>query len=97
MNDLYTNEWSQLQKHFSPTMKLKEKKRIGARYQKKYEKSQTPYARVMVCTDVDINTKEQLKKIHDSLNPFALKQQIEAKLEIIFKKILVTSNVRQRL
>ena len=97
MNDLYTNEWSQLQNHFSPTMKLKEKKRIGARYQKKYEKSQTPYARVMVCTDVDIKTKEQLKKIHDSLNPFALKQQIEAKLEIIFKNVLVTSNVRQRL
>ncbi len=97
MNDLYKNEWSLLQNHFSPTMKLREKKRIGARYQKKYEKSQTPYARVMACSDIDIKTKEQLKKTHESLNPFALKQQVEAKLKIVFNHVTVTSNVRQRI
>ena len=31
MNTLYANEWSLLQNHFCPTMKLLEKKRIGAR------------------------------------------------------------------
>ena len=42
MNQWYANEWRLLQKHFCPTMKLQEKKRIGARYQRKYAKPETP-------------------------------------------------------
>ena len=34
MNALYANDWSLLQNHFCPTMKLIEKKRVGARYHK---------------------------------------------------------------
>jgi len=32
------------QNFFCPTMKLKKKKRIGARYHRVYEKARTPYA-----------------------------------------------------
>ena len=97
MNVLYANEWSQLQNHFCPTMKLIEKKRVGARYQKKYTKPETPYARVMASDEIDQTVKNSMRKQHETLNPFALKQQIEAKLKAIFSTVSVTSNVRQRL
>ena len=79
MNALYANEWSLLQNHFCPTMKLIEKKRVGARYHKKYAKPETPYARVMASDEIDQTVKSSLRKQHEALNPFALKQEIEAK------------------
>lgn len=97
MNDLYSNEWSLYQNHFCPTMKLLSKQRIGARYIKKYGKAQTPYERVIKCQLVKDETKQKLEKLHQSLNPFVLKQTIEIKLKEIFSHVSVTSNVRQRI
>lgn len=45
MNALYANEWSQLQNHFYPTLKLKHKERSGARYRKEYHPPRMPYQR----------------------------------------------------
>jgi hypothetical protein len=97
MNDLYANQWSLYQNHFCPTMKLLAKKRVGARYIKKYETAKTPYERVMQCQSVNDETRQLLEKTHQSLNPFILKQQIEVKLKAIFSHVSVTSNVRQRI
>lgn len=97
MNDLYANEWSQYQNHFCPSMKLMEKKRINSKYYKKYDFPRTPYDRVMASDSVSEKTKESLKTIHEALNPFILKKTIEKKLRMIFKKVKVTSNVRQRI
>ncbi|MCK5666838.1 MAG: hypothetical protein KAI17_25290 [Thiotrichaceae bacterium] len=91
------NEWSLLQNHFCPTMKLLEKKRIGARYQRKYPKPETPYARVIASDKIKPTVKEQLIIQHENLNPFALKQQVEAKLKLIFSNVSATSNVRLRI
>jgi len=41
--------------------------------------------------------KERLKTVHQALNPFILKKHIEKKLRVIFNKVKVTSNVRQRI
>jgi hypothetical protein len=57
----------------------------------------TPYDRVMVSDSVSEKTKESLKTVHEALNPFILKKTIEKKLRVIFKKVKVTSNVRQRI
>ncbi len=97
MNDLYANEWSLYQNHFCPSMKLKEKKRINSKYFKKYDPPRTPYDRVMASEHVSDKTKEHLQTVHESLNPFILKKNIEKKLRVIFKKVKVTSNVRQRI
>jgi hypothetical protein len=97
MNDLYTNEWSLYQNHFCPSMKLLEKQRINSKYRKKYDAPQTPYQRVMASVQVTDETKEQLRTVHQSLNPFILKQNIEKKLRVIFQYVKVTSNVRQRI
>jgi len=97
MNDLYANEWSLYQNHFCPSMKLLEKKRINSKYYKKYDPPRTPYDRVMASEHVSDKTKEHLQTVHESLNPFILKKNIEKKLRVIFKKVKVTSNVRQRI
>lgn len=97
MNDLYANEWSQYQNHFCPTMKLVEKKKINSRYYKKYGKPQTPYQRIMFSEHIAEETKKMLKELHEKLDPFALKQTIEQRLNKIFQLVSVTSIVRQRL
>ena len=96
MNALYAKEWSQLQNHFCPTLKLKNKERIGARYRKQYHTPETPYQRVMNCENVTDDTKSKLRTLHEILNPFDLKQQIDAKLRNIFSMVKVTSVLRQR-
>ncbi len=97
INDLYANQWSLLQNHFHPTLKLLQKKRINSRYYKKYETPQTPYQRLLTSSHIPIETKEALKYLHESLDPFALKEQIDKQLKTIFRLVSVTSNVRQRL
>ena len=97
MNDLYANEWSLYQNHFCPSMKLLEKQRINSKYRKKYGAPKTPYQRVIASAQVAGEAKEHLKTVHQSLNPFILKQNIERKLRVIFQYVKVTSNVRQRI
>jgi len=78
-------------------MKLLEKKRINSKYYKKYDSPRTPYDRVMASEYVSDEEKERLQTVHTALNPFILKRNIEKKLRVIFKKVKVTSNVRQRI
>ena len=97
INYLYSNHWSQLQNHFCPTLKLMEKKRINSKYYKKYETPQTPYQRLMLSLHISDDNKKALNNLHQTLDPFKLKQQIERQLKAIFKLVSVTSNVRQRI
>ncbi len=97
MNDLYRKEWNLYQNHFIPTMKLLSKERVGSKYKKSYEPPRTPYERVLESTYVDDATKLKLKAVHETLNPFTLKQEIEKKLILIFKHAKVTSNLSQRI
>lgn len=94
MNDLYTQEWSLYQNHFIPTMKLIEKEKINAKYRRKYEQPKTPYERVITSEQVSAAQKERLKDIHQTLNPFQLKVNIERKLKVIFS--YVTRNYKPR-
>jgi hypothetical protein len=97
INHLYRNQWSLLQNHFGPTLKLIQKKRINSKYYKKYDKPKTPYQRLLDAEQVPEDSKNTLQKQHLSLDPFKLRQQIEQQLKVIFKLVLVTSNVRQRI
>lgn len=97
MNDLYANEWSLYQNHFCPSNKLIEKTKINSKYRRKYDQPQTPYHRVLACQSIQNQTKEDLIKLHNSLNPFKLKADIENKLKVIFQHVKVTSNLRQRI
>jgi hypothetical protein len=96
MNDLYSKEYSLYQNHFIPTMKLVEKVKINSKYRKRYDKPKTPYQRVMESEDISQGIKEALKKQHDSLNPFELKQAMEQKLKRIFAQIGSPAKFRRK-
>ena len=95
MNDLYVREWSQFQNHFRPTLKLRSRDKRGSRTVRRYEKPQTPYARLLASPQISPKVKAHLKAQHAQLNPFALKKNIEQKLRL-FSLHRVTSNLRQR-
>jgi len=97
INKLYVKQWSLYQNHFRPTLKLKEKKRINSKYYRKYETPQTPYQRLIESQHLSEESKSTLRKQHQTLDPFKLKQHINKQQKKIFKLVSVTSNVRQRL
>jgi hypothetical protein len=75
---LYTN-------FFQPNMKLIEKTRIGSKVTKKYDKSLTPYQRVLASPDVSAKDKQALKKLYTKLNPAQLKRQITSLQQKLYK------------
>ena len=97
INNLYSNQWSMLQNHFCPTLKLLQKKRINSKYYKKYETPKTPYQRLIESPYLSTESKKTLENLHQSLDPFKLKHQIDRQLKAIFKLVSVTSNVRKRI
>jgi len=97
INRLYTNQWSLIQNHFRPTLKLAEKKRINSKYYKKYETPKTPYQRLMLSEYIPDKDKITLENLHLTLDPFKIKRQINRQLKEIFRMVTVTTNVRKRL
>ena len=61
---------------FQPTLKLKQKIRIGSKTIKKYEKAQTPYERVLSSEYVNQTIKDQLTQQYQTLDPLLLKEKI---------------------
>lgn len=84
LNDLYRNELRLYRNFFLPTMKLKEKIRVGSKVHRKYEKAQTPYRRIFALKQVPASKEKQLKKVYDALNPAQLKRDIDLKLDHLY-------------
>ena len=91
MNDIYANYWNPLNNFFLPTMKLKNKFRIGARIKKVYGRPKTPYQRLLESPNFGDWRKRKLKHEIKKLNPFLLKKGLENKLEEL--KMLLTGDV----
>ncbi len=85
MNQLYKNEWRLFQNFFCPSMKLVSKERIASRTVKRYDKPLTPYQRVLESPHIDAKTKERLRELYQTLNPFTLRKAMEEDLKAIFK------------
>lgn len=84
LNDLYTQAWGAYQNFFCPSVKLVEKKRIGAKYRKLYDQPQTPYQRLLASKALTQLADQRLAKDFAQLDPFELKKTIERKLKAIF-------------
>ena len=84
MNDLYRNELRILQNLFLPSMKLLEKTRIGSKLKRRYDKPHTPLDRLLECPQIDPLKIQKLKNLLETIDPFALAQRIEQKLERIY-------------
>lgn len=87
INALTRGALGQLQNFFSPTLKLKEKKRDErGRLHRVYGAACTPYDRVLASAQVSPEKKEELRARKATLNPFVLKRDIERQLKQIEKR-----------
>ena len=62
---------------FLPSMKCVKKERVGSKYKRVYDQSQTAYQRVLVHPDISDAVKDRLKEKYATLNPKILKIQLE--------------------
>jgi len=85
LNDLYQNELRLYKNFFQTVIKLKIKTRINGKIHKKYDKAKTPYQRLMESEQIDVQTKQELKKIYENLNPAELKRRIDRKLNLLYR------------
>lgn len=59
-----------------PTIRLQSKERVEGRIKRKYDKPNTPYQRLMESSQIADQTKRELRKIYEGLNPAALYRRI---------------------
>jgi hypothetical protein len=70
---------------FQPSQKLDTKQRCGSRVRRIYLPAKTPFQRLLESPDVAEDAKCNLSKIYDTLNPIALKQELDRRLELLWK------------
>lgn len=76
-----------LNNHFRPVRRMVSKVRIGARWKRTFEKrAKTPYERVLERDDVSDEDKENLRAVHATQNPLALKRELDRLKEVLRKK-----------
>jgi hypothetical protein len=81
LNDLYRHELRLFQNLFLPSVKLLGKERVGARLRRRYDAPRTPLDRVQASADSNSTAVAQLVALRDQLDPFALAQAIDRKIE----------------
>lgn len=62
---------------FQPVIHLQSKERVGGHVRRTYEKPVTPYQWLLISDRIAAEEKERLRTVYRSLNPAALKRQIE--------------------
>lgn len=87
---LYTN-------FFQVQMKLIEKKRLGSKVIKRYDKAKTPYKRIMECPEINEEIKRKLTEQYKSLNPVELKREIVKLQELLYKIVRTNPFYRKRI
>ena len=84
MNDLYENELSVFMNLFQPSVKLIKTVRTGSRKKRIYDAPQTPLDRLLCSTYEDKKKLAELEALRERLDPFALSERINEKLEHIW-------------
>ena len=82
---LYREVWAPWQNFFLPCLKLKTKWREGSHWRKRYELPRTAYHRLCAPGTLTLKARKQLRDRYESLDPFALKDEVETKLKQILK------------
>jgi hypothetical protein len=81
INALCRGALNQLLNYFLPTMKLESKARMGRQVIRKYGKAATPLSRVLACAEVSAETKSRLEAEKKTLNPFALRREVDRQMK----------------
>tara|TARA_B100000212_G_C27365795_1_gene530297 strand:- start:703 stop:1842 length:1140 start_codon:yes stop_codon:yes gene_type:complete len=85
MNRIYKKYWNPLHNYFLPTFKLEDKKRIGSKVHKKFEKPKTPASRLLDSKGYSGYMKNRVKHELTTLDPIELKLGLEKELKIFYK------------
>jgi len=83
INDLYRHELRWFQNFFQPSMRLREKVRVGSRLRRKYDPAKTPLRRLIESGKGDPAKVQALLKLREQINPFELSRVIDRKLKAI--------------
>ncbi len=70
---------------FQPSVQLVSKERDGGKVTKRYDVAQTPYQRMLAAPTVKESVKERLRAEYLALNPAALRREIEAGQEALWR------------
>ncbi len=85
LSALYHHELTLYKNFFQPVIKLESKTRVKGKIKKKYDRTKTPYARLMKSNKTSSTRKAELRQIYESLNPAELKRRIEKRLALLQK------------
>ena len=80
LNALYRGPLRAYLNCFQPVMKLVKKERVGGHVRRRYDIPKTPYQRVLDSPHIPEKTKGELRAWYATLNPAALKRDIERRL-----------------
>lgn len=83
INDLYRHELRLYLNLYLPSVKLVRKVRVGSKLRRVYDDAQTPYQRVIASGLADPARVASLRALINDLDPFALAQMIDQKLQRI--------------
>ena len=86
MNELYRGPLRVYINFFRPSQKCVQKVCVGARVVKTYDIAQTPYQRLRGNPTVPKETKETLTRLFETLDPFALRKDIDRLIHEIQKR-----------
>ena len=89
---LYREVWAPWQNFFLPCMKLERKWREGSHWRKRYEAPRTAYERLCAPGHLSRQQLGRLREWHASLDPFALKEELERRLATILRPGLRREN-----
>ena len=70
---------------FLPVLHLTSKTRVDGKVKKKYDQARTPYQRVIDAPGISDDVKAQLRETYLSLNPVALRKQIDKQLDKLWR------------
>jgi hypothetical protein len=84
INTLY-DDLRLLQNLFLPSVKLVEKRRVGARLRRRYDAPRTPLERMEVCAETDRAKVRALQQLREQLDPIALAQRIDRQLTQVYR------------
>ncbi len=88
INHVYEKLWGPLHNFFLPSMKLVDKHRVGARWQRKHDQPQTAYQRLLKMDVLRPKKKRELREWYEGLDPFVLHAQLEKALRPILAEAL---------
>lgn len=91
INALYVEVWEPLHNFFLPSMKLIAKDRQGAKIRRRHDLPATPCDRLLASPDVTPARKKALRAQRQTLDPFALHEQLEQRLSRVLHRALHSS------